>query len=225
MGSRGTGRKPSQTNFQTPLPPLQLPTPQSAFRPLPSPAPEAPAGPTFSIRPAFSAELSSSFCSLSLSLCSLAFSLSTASIWASWALPEVAKEAWVLAGPSTPGGLRDPSGPWPRAAGCGGGRCSWGCCRYWYCCCWRNTGGTWACRILGNRRDDAQRLHRAPQSSPGSGQPPWAYWKDKSTQPPTVGKAFSTKCLPKTLKGQENRARGDSGLQACFSPSFTVARA
>lgn len=146
--------------------------------PLLSSQPRAPAGPTFSMRPVFSAELSSSLCSLSLSLCSLAFSLSTVSIWARWALPAVAKEAWVLAGPSTPGGLREPRGPWPRAAGCWGGGCSWGCCRYWYCCCcWKNTGGTWACRILGNRRDSAQRLHR-PQSSPESAQPSWSYWKD-----------------------------------------------
>lgn len=136
----------------------------------------APAGPTFSMRPVFSAELSSSLCSLSLSLCSLAFSLSTVSIWARWALPEVAKEAWMLAGPSTPGGLRELRGPWPRAAGCWGGGCSWGCCRYWYCCCcWKNTGGTWACRILGNRRDSAQRLHgSSPQSSPESARPSWS---------------------------------------------------
>lgn len=74
---------------------------------------EASAGLTFSMRPAFSTVLSSSLCNLSLSLCSLAFSLSTVSIWARCAPPEVAKEAWVLAGPSTPGGL--------RAARCGGG--------------------------------------------------------------------------------------------------------
>lgn len=157
VGTRGIGEKPSQTSFQTPLPLLRLPTRQSALRGPFFPFPlEAPAGPTFSMRPAFSAELSSSLCSLSLSLCSLAFSLSTVSIWARWAL-----EACVLAGPSTPGGLKEPRGPWPRAAGCGGGGCSRGCCRYWYCCCcWRNTGGTCACRILGNRRNSAQRLHR-----------------------------------------------------------------
>lgn len=111
MGGRGIGEKPSQTSSQTcclpfySLLPIQ---PSSPFLPRPS---KATAGPTFSIRTAFSAELSSSLCSLSLSLCSLAFSLSTVSIWASWALPEVAEEAWVLPGPSTLGGLREPSGP------------------------------------------------------------------------------------------------------------------
>lgn len=135
---------------------------------------EAPARPTFSMRPAFSAELSSSLCSLSLSLCSLAFSLSTVSIWARWALPEVAEDAWLLAGPSTSGGLREPRVPWLRAAGCGGRGCSWAGCRYWYCCCcWRNTGGTWACRILGNRRDSVQRLYRPPWFPPLSN-PEWA---------------------------------------------------
>lgn len=159
-------------SFQAPLPLLGLPTPQVAPRGLFLVCPsETPAGPTFSIRPAFSAELSSSLCSRSLSLCSLAFSLSTASIWARWALPEVAEEVWALTGPSTAGGLRELRGPWPRAAGCGGGGCSWGCCRYWYCCCcWRNTGGTWACRILGNRRDGAQRQHRPLWFPPGAAQ-------------------------------------------------------
>lgn len=105
--------------------------------------------PTFSMRLAFSEVFSSSLCNRSLSLCSLAFSLSTVSIWVRWALPEV---AWALGGPSTAGGLKELGGPWPTAAGWRGGECSWGCCRYWYCCCWRNTGGTWACRILGKKR-------------------------------------------------------------------------
>lgn len=170
--------------FYSPLP-IQ---PSSLFLLCPS---KAPAEPTFSIRPVFSAELSSSLCSLSLSLCSLAFSLSTVSIWASWALPEV---AWVLPGPSTPGGLREPSGPWPRAAGCEGGRCSWGCCRYWYCCCWRNTGGIWACRILGTEETVLRDCTESPMAPtlerPEAALPSQAYWKDKSTQPPYSGKGL-----------------------------------
>lgn len=73
------------------------------------------------MRLAFSEVLSSSLCNRSLSLCSLAFSLRTVSIWAMWALPEV---AWALGGPSTAGGLKELGGPWPRAAGWRGGECS-----------------------------------------------------------------------------------------------------
>lgn len=180
VGARGWVKILARQAFRLRSQPFGVPS-----SPCPS---EAAAGPTFSMRPAFSAELSSSLCSLSLSRCSLAFSLSKVSIWARWAPLEVAKEAWVLAGPSTPGGLREPRGPWPRAAGCGCRGCSRGCCRYWYCCCccWRNTGGTWACRILGDRRSGAQRPHRLTQSSPELAQPSWAYWKDKSTQPPRM---------------------------------------
>jgi hypothetical protein len=132
------GAKGSLIGFPAPLPPSAPATALSVL-----------GVPTFSMRPAFSEVLSSSLCNRSLSLCSLAFSLSTVSIWARWALPKV---AWALGGPSTAGGPKELGGPWPRAAGWRGGECSWGCGRYWYCCCWRNTGGTWACRILGKKR-------------------------------------------------------------------------
>lgn len=114
-GPEGQLRSPARPAFRLLCLPSDSPLPSGpCWGSLPPPCfSEASAGPTFSMRPAFSAVLSRSLCSLSLSLCSLAFSLSRVSIWARWVLPEVAKEAWVLAGPSTPGGL--------RAASCGGG--------------------------------------------------------------------------------------------------------
>lgn len=86
----------------------------TGFPPPLRPLPQSLGVSTFSMRLAFSAELSNSLCNLSLSLCSLAFSRSTVSIWTRWALPTV---AWELAGPSTAGGLKELGGPWLRAAG------------------------------------------------------------------------------------------------------------
>ena len=65
----------------------------------------------------------------------------------------------------------------------------------------------------GDRRDGAQRLHRAlrlpPRSSLSWPGPPGHTRKTSQLSLPTVGMAFSTRCLPKTLKGQESRVRGN----------------
>lgn len=62
-----------------------------------------------------------------------------------------------------------------------------------------------------------------PRAALGRPSPPGHTRKTSQLSLPTVGKAFSTRYQPKTLKGQESRARGDLGQKAGFSPSITVA--